>query len=51
LKVSLPYKTIDLIYNHKNIWANLQHPDPALIHYHIHMPDRWLPLIQDALVA
>ena len=24
----LPFPTIDIIFNHKNIWANLQHHNP-----------------------
>jgi hypothetical protein len=36
LKVNLPFKQIDLIFNHKNLWANLQNPDPAVIWYNLH---------------
>lgn len=43
----LPFQSIDLIFNHKNIWANLQNPDPAVIFYHIHDNTKWLPLIAD----
>ena len=43
----LPYQQIDVIFNHKNVWANLQNPDPAKIHYHIHDIEAWLPLIED----
>ena len=35
-KLVLPYSTIDLVFNHKNIWANLQNPNPAYISYHMH---------------
>jgi len=34
----LPYVNIDIIFNHKNIWANLQNPNPARIYYHLHNP-------------
>lgn len=51
LKVTLPFKQLDLIFNHKNIWANLQAPDPAVIWYDLHDQERWLPLIQDKLIA
>ena len=43
----LPFQSIDLIFNHKNISANLQNPDPAVIYYHIHENTKWLPLIAD----
>ena len=46
-KVNLPYSQIDLIFNHKNIWANLQNPNPAQIYYHMHNESQWLPLITD----
>jgi len=45
--VVLPYANIDLIFNHKNIWANLQNPDPAHVYFHIHNEQQWLPLITD----
>ena len=32
----LPYPQIDLIFNHKNVFANLQNPNPQKIYYHIH---------------
>lgn len=35
-KLVLPYSHIDIIFNHKNIWANLQNPDPSHIFYHLH---------------
>mmetsp|Transcript_35916 Transcript_35916/g.55150 ORF Transcript_35916/g.55150 Transcript_35916/m.55150 type:complete len:310 (-) Transcript_35916:249-1178(-) len=43
----LPFHTIDLIFNHKNIWANLANPNPQLIMYNIHDNTKWLPLIAD----
>ena len=43
----LPFQSIDLIFNHKNIWANLQNPDPAVIYYDIQDNTKWLPLIAD----
>lgn len=46
----LPFGTIDLIFNHKNIWANLQNQDPARIYYHIHDDTKWLPLIVEPLM-
>lgn len=43
--VKLPYPAIDIIFNHKNMWANLQNTNPAKIMYHIHEPTQWLPFI------
>ena len=43
----LPFQSIDLIFNHKNIWANLQNQNPAVIYYHIHDNTKWLPMIAD----
>ena len=45
--VRLPYGQIDLIFNHKNIWANLQNEDPAHIRYELHNEAQWLPFIRD----
>jgi centrosomal protein CEP76 len=42
----LPYKTIDVIFNKRNIWINLQHHNPAGIFYDIYDRDRWLPLFR-----
>jgi len=36
--VYLPYVKIDIIFNHKNVWANLQNPNPSRIYYHLHNP-------------
>ena len=41
----LPYKSIDCIYNKRNIWLNLQHQNPAGIYYDIWERERWFPLI------
>ena len=48
-KVELLYSEIDLIFNHKNIWANLQCHDPAQIYYGLHKDEYWLPLIRDPI--
>ena len=45
----LPWHAIDIIFNHKGIWSNLQNSDPAKIKYHIHKTEDWLALIQDPL--
>jgi len=36
-----PYKTLDVVFNHKNIYANLQKADPELIKYDFNDPKRW----------
>jgi len=46
----LPFQTIDIIFNHKNIWSNLQNPNPAAILYHIHDNTKWLPYVFEPLV-
>ena len=43
----LPFPSIDIIFNHKNIWANLQNSNPQIIKYHLHKVDEWLPLIAE----
>ena len=32
----LPFSSVDIIFNHKNVWANLQNPNPAKIMFNIH---------------
>ncbi len=46
-EVELPYKTIDVIFNHENIWSNTQCSDPAKIYYNIHKEKEWLPFIKN----
>lgn len=45
--IVLPFSTIDLVFNHKNIWGNLQNSDPTKIYYHLHNESLWLPLITE----
>lgn len=40
----LPYKSIDCIFNKKNIWINLQSPEPDKITYDIWDQTKWYPL-------
>ncbi|ANQ11016.1 Uncharacterized protein PCOAH_00052390 [Plasmodium coatneyi] len=40
---SIPYKTIDLIFNNKNIFLNLQDPNPLNIWYDYWKVDLWFP--------
>lgn len=43
----LPFPSIDIIFNHKNIWANLQNPNPQFIKYHLHKVEDWMPLVTE----
>lgn len=43
-KKILPYKTIDCIFNKKNIWINLQTPHSDKIFYDIWNEEKWYPL-------
>jgi len=43
------YGTIDFIFNHKNIWSNLQNADPLKIMYELHDDTLWLPFIRDSI--
>ena len=39
----LPYKTIDVVFDHTNCWLNLQHFSPVAILYDLWNPDYWHP--------
>jgi hypothetical protein len=39
----LPYRTIDVVFNNVNVWANLQHPSPTAIFYDLWNPMYWHP--------
>mmetsp|Transcript_2851 Transcript_2851/g.5435 ORF Transcript_2851/g.5435 Transcript_2851/m.5435 type:complete len:1311 (-) Transcript_2851:114-4046(-) len=36
-----PYTSIDVIFNHNDLWANLQAPNPHRIQYDLENPMRW----------
>lgn len=38
---------IYLIFNHKNIWVNMQNADPTKIKYELHDDLKWLPYVHD----
>ena len=42
----LPYKTIDIVFNKKNIWINLQNPDPVRILYDLYNNQRWMSVLK-----
>ena len=41
----LPWGSLELIFNQKNIWANIQHQNPAKIMYEISNPNSWRPFL------
>ena len=41
----LPWGTIELIFNHKNVWANIQHQNPSKIMYELHNMNQWRPFL------
>lgn len=45
--VEVPYRTIDVIFNNKNIYMNLQHFDPTRILYDIYDKTLWCPFVPD----
>lgn len=44
----LPYRTIDIIFNHQNIYMNMQHFDPTKILYDLEDPTLWHPFLEKA---
>ena len=44
-EVDVPYRTIDMIFNNKNIYMNMQHYDPARIIYDIYDDTLWSPFM------
>jgi len=43
--VDLPYESIDLVFNHKNIWGNLGSSRPGRIFYDLENSNRWAPFV------
>jgi len=43
---SMPYESIDLIFNRNNIYANTQYHDPMFIKYNLYDRVSWLPYIR-----
>jgi centrosomal protein CEP76 len=43
----LPYKTIDCIFNKKNVYINLQNPDPVRISFDIYDNKLWYNVLRD----
>jgi hypothetical protein len=46
-ETDIPYETIDVIFNGKNMWANFQNPHPNYIFYNLHREKQWRPYIFD----
>ena len=43
----LPWKTIELIFNNKNLFANIQNEKPDKIYYNLNNKNRWKPLFKN----
>lgn len=43
--VSVPYSRLDVVFNHRNLWANVQDADPALIKYDLDDLSAWQPFV------
>ncbi|KAJ4455552.1 hypothetical protein PAPYR_9500 [Paratrimastix pyriformis] len=41
--VNTPYQSLAVVFNQQNLWANIQHPDPARIEYDLDRPAHWAP--------
>jgi hypothetical protein len=42
----MPYRTIDVIYNKKNIFINKQNPNPAGIRFDLYDRDKWFSVLK-----
>lgn len=42
----LPFRTIDVIFNKKNIYLNMQNPNPVGILYDIYSKEKWFPILR-----
>ncbi|KAL4496977.1 hypothetical protein ABPG72_002133 [Tetrahymena utriculariae] len=42
----LPYKSIQIVFNHKNVYGNLSNQNPTSIFYHLHDPKKWYPYLE-----
>lgn len=47
-EATLPYRTIDIIFNKKNVYMNLQHYDPGRIIYDIYDDNLWYPFCKES---
>ncbi|EGR30333.1 hypothetical protein IMG5_134820 [Ichthyophthirius multifiliis] len=43
----LPYKAIQIIFNQKNVYGNINNQNPSQIYYHLHDKTQWNPFIKD----
>eukprot|EP00808_Paulinella_micropora_P028926 g66187.t1 len=44
-----PYVTLDVVFNDKGLWCNLQNPDPEIISYDLHEPTKWTTIDKTSL--
>ncbi|CAD8197148.1 unnamed protein product [Paramecium octaurelia] len=45
----LPYETIEIIFNNKNIFGNMANQNPQQIFYHLHDKRKWYPFIKETI--
>jgi len=43
--VTFPYHSIELIFNNRNVWGNMQNHDPNSIYFDVQDPDKWFPYV------
>lgn len=46
-EIELPYRTIDVIFNHQNVYMNMQHFDPTKILYDLEDTGLWTPFLTE----
>ncbi|KAK1937449.1 putative Sma protein [Babesia divergens] len=44
--IYVPYSSIEVIFNDKQLWGNLQNHHPACITYDLERPDEWKPFLK-----
>jgi hypothetical protein len=49
--IDLPYRTIDIIFNHQNIFMNMQHFDPTQIFYDLEDSTLWHPFMKEPVAS
>jgi hypothetical protein len=47
----IPYASLDVVFNHKHLYANLQHPDPTRCSFEFTDPSRWCAFPLDSDVS
>ena len=42
-----PYESIEIIFNHKNLWLNTQNQNPLDIYYHLFDENQFYPFLKE----